>query len=117
MVIGAASSVRASCVECERLPEVPVNVIVDVAAAAVRAAVNVVLCAVPGVRFNVAGFAVTPAGSPLIVTETALAKELSAAAVRLTGKPVAPPVIVSVAGDTDNVKSGSEPMAIASVAE
>ena len=60
------------------------NVTVGVAAAALRAAVSVVLCAVPGVRLSVAGFAVTPVGSPEIATATAPLKELTAAAVTLT---------------------------------
>ena len=62
------------------LPEVPVNVTVDVAATALSAAVNVVLCATPGARLNVVGFAVTPAGSPMIATVTVPANELTAAA-------------------------------------
>ena len=47
-------------------------------------------------------------GVPVIVTETVPLKEFSAAAETLTGKPVAPPVIVSDPGDTANVKSGGD---------
>jgi hypothetical protein len=89
-----------------RLPEVPVKVTVGVAAAALAAAVSVVLCAVPGVKVSVAGFAVTPVGSPVIVTETVPLKEFNAVASRLTGEPVAPAAMVSDVGDTASEKSG-----------
>jgi hypothetical protein len=89
-----------------RLPEVPVNVTAGVAAAAVIAAVSVVVCAVPGVRFKVEGFAVTPVGSPVIATATVPVKELTAVAVTVTGEPVAPAVRVRDVGDAVSVKSG-----------
>jgi hypothetical protein len=97
-----------------------VNVTVEVAAAAVSAAVNVVLCAVPEVRFSVAGFAVTPAGRPLIATATVPVNEFSAAALTLTCEPAAPGVRVSDAGDTVSAKSGAgagAEMVAATVAE
>jgi hypothetical protein len=75
-------------------------------AAALVPAVKVTLCAVPGVRFSVAGLAVTPAGRPLIATETVPVNEFSAVAVTLTWEPAAPGVSVSDAGDTASVKSG-----------
>lgn len=87
------------------MPDVPANVIADVDAAVVSAAVRVVFCAMPGVRFSVAGFAVTPDGRPLIATVTAPVNEFSAAAVRLTCEPPAPAIRVSVAGDALSVKS------------
>jgi hypothetical protein len=83
-----------------------VKVTVEVAAAAPAAAVSFVLCAVPGVSVSVAGLAVTPVGSPLIVTETAPLKEFSAVANTLTGEPVAPATIVSDVGETVSEKSG-----------
>ena len=100
------------------LPEVPVNVTVDVAATALSAAVNVVLCATPGARLNVVGFAVTPAGSPVIATVTVPANELTAAAVTLTATPAPPATRVTEAGDRVNVKSGGgAAMVAATVAE
>src|SRR4030081_117577 len=87
-------------------PEIPVNVIVDVAAAAFSPAVSVVLCATPGARLNVAGFAVTPAGSPVIATATVPANELTAPAVTLTAAPAPPATRVNDAGDSVSVKSG-----------
>lgn len=76
-------------------------------AAAVEAAVSVTFCAVPGVKVSVAGFAVTPAGSPVMAIETVPLKELSAVASTLTFEPVAPAIIVSDVGDTASVKSGA----------
>src|SRR5438477_9685721 len=100
------------------LPEAPVNVTVAVAVAAVSAAVSVVLCVTPGVRFSVAGFAVTPAGSPVIATATVPANELTAVAVTFTVAPAAPGTIVADTGDTASVKSGGgAEMVVAIVAE
>src|ERR1700730_15442920 len=87
-------------------PEVPVNVTFDVAAVALSAAVSVVLCATPGDRLNVAGFAVTPAGSPVIATATVPANEFTPAAVTLTATPAPPATTVTDAGGTASVKSG-----------
>lgn len=82
------------------------KVTVNVPATALVEAVKVTLCAAPGVRVIVAGFAVTPAGRPVIATATVPANEFSAAAVMLSCEPAAPGVRVNVVGDTDNVKSG-----------
>src|ERR1700730_7064209 len=87
-------------------PEVPVNVTFDVAAVALSAAVSVVLCATPGARLNVAGFAVTPAGSPVMATATVLANELTAPTETLTPAPAPPATRVTDAGDSVSVKSG-----------
>jgi hypothetical protein len=87
-------------------------VIVGVAAAALIAAVRVVLCAIPGVKLSVAGFAVTPAGSPSTATETAPLNPLTPTAKTLTWL-VAPAVTVSDAGETANVKSGGEELLVA----
>jgi hypothetical protein len=84
-----------------------VKVTVRVAAAALAAAVSVVLCTVPGVNVSVAGLAVTPVGSPVIVTETVPLKEFNAVARRLTGEPVTPATIVSDVGETASEKSGA----------
>jgi hypothetical protein len=99
------------------VPDVAVNVTVGVAAAAVRAAVNVVLCATPGVRFKVAGFAVTPVGSPVIAMPTVPVKELIAVVVTLTGEPVVPAMIVKDVGLSASVKSGATATVRATAAE
>ena len=59
------------------------NVTVDVPANAVGVAVRVMFCAVPGARGGVEGFAVTPAGRPLMAISTVSAKELIGLAVML----------------------------------
>ena len=97
-------SVRAAA--CVRLPEVPVKVTVDVAAAALEDAVSVVLCAVPGVRVRLAGFAVTPLGRPVIATVTAAVNPLDGVALTLTAPLPEPAVRPSVAGVKLSVKSG-----------
>jgi len=89
-------------------------------AAALVPAVKVTLCAVPGVRFRVAGLAVTPPGRPLIATATVPVNEFSAVAVTLTCEPAAPGVRVSDVGDTASAKSGGgagAEMVVATVAE
>ena len=82
------------------------NVTVAVDAAAPEDAVSVVFCAVPGVRVSVAGLAVTPAGRPVIATKTMPVKPLVGTAFTLTGWPVPPAIIVTVAGVAVNEKSG-----------
>jgi hypothetical protein len=84
-------------------PEVPVNVTVAVAATAVRAALSFVFCGVPGVKVNVAGLAVTPAGSPEIVIATAPLNEFVAVAVTPTEALTDPPTIVTDVGVTLSV--------------
>src|SRR5439155_1729457 len=95
------------------LPEVPVNVTVEVAAVALSAAVSVVLCATPGARLNVAGFAVTPAGNPAIATFTIPVKPLTGTAFRLICCPAPPGTSGMLAGVAVRVKSpaaaGMEP--------
>jgi hypothetical protein len=56
----------------------------------VAAAVSVVLCAVPGVNVSVAGFAVTPLGSPVIAMATVPLKPFTAVASTLTWGPCRP---------------------------
>ena len=77
----------------------PVKVTVNLEEAALDAAVSVVLCAVPGVNISVAGLAVTPDGSPLIVTLTLPLKEFIAVARTLTLEPDAPATMVSEVGE------------------
>ena len=67
---GAAATVNASVAVCVNELDLPVNVIVALPVVAFDAAVRVMLCAVPGVRASVDGFAVTPVGRPLRVTFT-----------------------------------------------
>ena len=91
---------------CDSWPEVPVKIKVGVVAPAVAAAVSVTLCAVPGVSDNVAGLLVTPAGSPVIATDTVAEKLLAAVAVTLTGCPATPAVSVTLLGAMVKEKSG-----------
>jgi hypothetical protein len=89
-----------------RLPEVPVKVRVDAPAGVVTVALRVVLCATPGARLRVAGFAVTPVGRPVMETVTFPEKAFTGVAVKLTCEPDVPAVIVSDVGATERVKSG-----------
>ena len=74
----------------------------DVPAAAAR----VMFCGAPGVRLSVDGFAVTPAGRPLIATATVPVNELMAVDEMLTWEPTAPGVSVRAVGDMVRLKSG-----------
>jgi len=90
-----------------REPEVPVNVTVGDADAAVMAAVKVVVaedCA--GVRVRVDGLAVTPVGSPEMETETVPLKEFIGEAVTVMALLVVPALRVSEVGETAREKSG-----------
>lgn len=89
-----------------RLPEVPVNVIVEAPVAAVEAAVRVRFCAKPGVRVSAEGLAVTPAGRPLSDTATVPVKPFKAFAVTATDCPVAPAVMARFGGVMVSEKSG-----------
>jgi hypothetical protein len=91
---------------------VPVKVTEAVDAAVPEAAVRVVVCAVPGVRVSVAGFAVTPEGRPVRATETALLKEFVPVASTLTGIPVAPATIVNEVGVRASVKPAGGPLVV-----
>jgi hypothetical protein len=106
LVICAACRVNASDAEWIRLPDVPVNVTVDEADGAVSAAVRVVVCAAPGVRLSVAGFAVTPVGRPVIATITVPLKAFKGFIVTLRGEPDVPAMMVCDVGDMVSVKSG-----------
>ena len=93
----------ASEAECVRLPDVPVNVTVEVLAGEVRSVVSITFCGVPGVRLKVAGLAVVPAGSPVIATITVPLKPLTAFAMMLTAEAAAPAVTLSDVGDRVSV--------------
>jgi hypothetical protein len=82
------------------------KVSVALPAAAVEAVLSVTFCAVPGVNVSVAGFAVTPLGSPVIATVTVPLKPFTAVARTLTGEPVAPAVMVNDVAETVSEKSG-----------
>ena len=89
-------------------------------AAAFEAAVRVTFCAVPGGSVSVAGLAVTPEGSPAMVTETVPLKEFNAVARTLTGEPVVPATRVRDVGERVSEKSGgggAAEMVTATVAE
>jgi len=106
-----AETVAATVTEWDRepevpeTPEVPVRVSVALPATAVEAAVSVTLCAVPGVSVSVAGFAVTPAGSPPIVTATSPVKPFAGTAFTLICFPAPPAVSATVSGVEVNEKS------------
>lgn len=108
MVTGGAGvcTVRDRAAECVRLPADPVKLTAGIPAAAPLAAVRLVLCAVPGTSEREAGLAVTPEGSPLMVTATVPAKPLEGTAFTLTCCPGLPEVSVTAAGDTVREKSG-----------
>ena len=81
---GAVATVRLNVAECCSVPDVPVTVTVAEPASALADADSVMDCGVPGCRESVDGAAVTPAGSPAMVIDTAPLKPLSAAAERVT---------------------------------
>jgi hypothetical protein len=113
LVIAAARTFNATTELWVRPPDVPVKVRVETAAGVVAVALRVVLCATLGTRLRVAGFAVTPAGRPVMETVTLPEKELRGLAVRLTCEPDVPAVIVSDAGAAVRVKSGGGTMVAA----
>jgi hypothetical protein len=84
-----------------------VKVNIALPTAAFAAAVNVIFCAVPGVRESVAGCAVTPAGNPVIATLTTPEKLLDGTAFTLICCPVPPERSVTLAGVVVRVKSPS----------
>ena len=90
----------------ESIPEVPVRVNIVLPSIAAAEAVNVMVCAVPGVSVSVAGCAVTPLGKPVIAMDTMLAKPLAGVALTLICGDVPPGVRVTVVGRADKEKSG-----------
>jgi hypothetical protein len=101
----AAVTARLSDAVCVNEPDVPVKVTVPVPAGVPAAAVNVTVEAVPGLKVNEDGWAVTPVGNPVSVTGTFAANWFCGVASRDT---VALPPAVSVAdvGFTLSEKSG-----------
>jgi len=99
-------TVVATVAACDRPDEVPVKVMLPVALDAVEAAVRVIFCAVVGVTLTVAGDAVTPAGSPVMATETVPLKELIAVAEIVMSDPEPPAWRVTAVGATESEKSG-----------
>ena len=75
--------VSARVAVCFKVPDVPVKVMVDEAAAVLEAAVRLIDAALPGVSVSVDGLAVTPVGSPESVTAMEPVNSLMAVAVRL----------------------------------
>jgi hypothetical protein len=80
---------------------------VEVPLAVPLLAVNVTFCAIPGVSFTDPGFAVTPAGNPVIPTETGAVKPLTGVACTESAVPVDPTTNVCEAGVTVKEKSAS----------
>jgi hypothetical protein len=101
----AVVTVAATVAEWLRVPEVPLKVTVALLPAAEDAAVRVTVCAVPGIKVNVNGLAVTPDGSPATVTLTVPVKPFCAAAFTLTVWPMAPALSVTEAGVDVSEKS------------
>jgi len=90
---------------CESKADVPVKVTVALPDTAFDAAVNVVLCGVPGVSLSVDGLAVTPEGSPLGLTLMVPVKPLIAVA--LTARSCDEPVVIErLLGESVREKSG-----------
>ena len=89
------------------VPEVPVKAMALLPRVVLAAAVSVTFCAVPGMSDSEAGLAVTPAGSPVMATETLPVKEFRAVASTLTCVPVAPAMRATDVGETLNEKSGA----------
>ena len=104
---GAAATLRASVAVCVKEPDTPLRVTVAFPIVAFDAAVSVMLCGVPGVRVRVVGLAVTPVGSPLIVTLIVPLKLLRAVAFIEMGWPGLPAVSDRLPGDAESVKSGA----------
>jgi len=103
---GGGEMVTVTVALCESVPEVPVRVNIVLPSMADAEAVSVMGCGVPGVRVSVAGCAVTPAGKPVIATDTMLAKPFTGGALTLICGDVPPGVSVTVVGRADKEKSG-----------
>jgi hypothetical protein len=103
---GGALTVSASAAVCVMEEDVPVNVMVALPVMALPAAVKVTFCGAPGAKLKVVGFAVTPAGNPLMATLTVVLNPFCAVTLRATGWPAAPVVRVRDCGVTVKVKSG-----------
>jgi len=67
---GGAEMVTAMLTVWLVLPAVPLTVTVALPGVAINEAVSTTFCAMPGVNESVDGLAVTPEGSPLMVTST-----------------------------------------------
>jgi hypothetical protein len=104
---GAGETVAERVEEWLSAPEVPVRVNITLPAAEFAAAVIVTFCGVPGIRVSVAGWAVTPAGSPVIATFTAPVKLLDGTVFTLICCPAPPARSVTAPGVTVRVKSPS----------
>ena len=102
---GAAAMVAATVAEWLSVPEVPVRVMVALPAAAVAAAAISTVCAVPGIKVNFDGLAVTPEGRPEIVTATVPVKPFCGAALTLMVCAWPPGLSAIVAGVEDSEKS------------
>src|SRR6202034_4384759 len=88
------------------MPDVPVNTTVEVLVAADAAAVKLTCCGVPGVRVKLLGDAVTPAGSPLMVTAMVPVNPLRAVADTDTGSALPPAVRLRLDAFTESEKLG-----------
>jgi hypothetical protein len=98
--------VAVTVAELLRSPEVPTRVTITLPAAAVEAAVSVTFCAVPEIRVSVAGFAVTPVGSPVMATITVPVKPFTGTAFTLICCPAPPATSVTLTGVEVSKKPG-----------
>lgn len=89
------------------MPDVAVRVSMALPGEAAGDAARVTACGVPGMRVSMDGCAVTPLGSPVIATDTMLAKPFTGAALMLICCPAPPERRVMVVGVADKEKSAS----------
>jgi hypothetical protein len=104
---GGGEMVSVTVAVCESIPEVAVRVSITLPAGAAADAVRAMVCTVPGERVSMDGCAVTPLGSPVIATDTMLAKPFTGAALMLICCPAPPGRRVTVVGVADKEKSAS----------
>ena len=111
----AAVTVSIKVAVCDSVPEVPVTVTVVVPAAAAPDADSVMDSGVPGCTESVAGATVTPAGSPVRATDTALLKPFDAVAETEIDCPAPPACTLKLLGLRVREKSGEGAVAAVTV--
>ena len=89
------------------MPDVAVRVSMALPGEAAGDAARVTACGVPGMRVSMDGCAVTPLGSPVIATDTMLAKPFTGTALMLICCPAPPGRRMTVVGVADKEKSAS----------
>ena len=104
---GTAVTLTATVALCTRDPDVPVIVTIPELVGADAAAVNLIVCVAPGVIITDDGLAVTPAGSPAVVTAISALYPFTAVVVTMTCCVDPFAVSATLAGAVANVKSSS----------